>query len=466
MSFLPATPLLQLAADLDAGRSTSRALVETALERIAAEGGNGGHAFICVDAERARREADAQDALRGAGVTLSPLAGLPLSIKDLFDVAGERTRAGSRVLDDAPPAAADAPAVARVRRAGAVPLGRTNMSEFAFSGLGLNPWRGTPRSPWRDAATGEACVAGGSSSGAAASVAGGMAAAGLGSDTGGSLRIPAAFCGLTGFKPTAHRVPTRGMFPLSTTLDSTGAIAPTVACCALVDRVLAGLPVDGDAARVRPAAPKGLRLAVLSNYVTEGMDAHVARAWDDALARLSRAGVQLTPLRLPLLERLPAINRFGFSPIEAYATHRGRLDALASRYDPRVLARIRVGETANAADYIDLLAARAAAIEEARAALDGFDAFLMPTVPIAPPAIAALEADPAHFAATNALVLRNPSVVNFLDGCAVSLPCARRGAAPVGLSVAGLAESDAHVLSVAAAIEGVLQRAFEGASAG
>jgi aspartyl-tRNA(Asn)/glutamyl-tRNA(Gln) amidotransferase subunit A len=459
MSFAPATPLSQLAADLDAGRSTSRALVETALARIAAEGGNGGNAFISVDGERALREADAQDALRRAGVKLSPLAGLPVSIKDLFDVAGERTRAGSRVLDDVAPASADATAVARLRRAGAVPLGRTNMSEFAFSGLGVNPWYGTPRSPWTDVENGEARVAGGSSSGAAMSVAFGMAAAGLGSDTGGSLRIPAAFCGLTGFKPTASRVPANGAFPLSTTLDSMGAIAPSVACCALVDRVIAGLAVDGDAARLRPVAPAGLRVAVLTNYVTEGMDARVGETWEAVLGRLSRAGVHLTPLQLPLLDTLPSINRFGFSPIEAYATHRRLLPSHAERYDPRVLARIRLGETALAADYIDLIAARAAAITQAGAALDGFDAFLMPTVPIVPPAIAALEADAAHFAATNALVLRNPSVVNFLDGCAASLPCAPRGAAPVGLTVAGLADADAHVLRVAAAIEAVLQKA-------
>ncbi|WP_322102561.1 amidase [Paraburkholderia sp. J41] len=459
MSFAPATPLSQLAADLEAGRTTSRALVETALERIAAEGGNGGHAFISVNAERAQREADAQDALRRAGVKLSPLAGLPVSIKDLFDVAGEPTRAGSRVLDDAAPAARDASAVARLRGAGAVPLGRTNMSEFAFSGLGVNPWYGTPRSPWPGAENGEQRVAGGSSSGAAMSVAFGMAAAGLGSDTGGSLRIPAAFCGLTGFKPTARRVPTHGAFPLSTTLDSVGAIAPSVACCALIDRVLCGASLDEAAVQARAAAPAGLRLAVLTHYVTEGMDAHVAESWEAALGRLSRAGVQLTPLRLPLLDALPSINRFGFSPIEAYATHRDRLPAHAQRYDPRVLARIRIGETALAADYIDLIAARAAAIAQARAALDGFDGFLMPTVPIVPPAIAALEADAAHFAATNALVLRNPSTVNFLDGCAVSLPCMPRGAAPVGLSVGALGGSDESLLRVAAAIETV----FEGA---
>jgi aspartyl-tRNA(Asn)/glutamyl-tRNA(Gln) amidotransferase subunit A len=454
--FLAATPLATLAGDLDAGRTTSRALVETALARIAADGGHGGHAFVFVDADRARREADAQDALRRAGVKLSPLAGLPVSIKDLFDVAGQRTRAGSRALDDAPPAAADAPTVARLRQAGAVLVGRTNMSEFAFTGLGVNPWYGTPRSPWRDA-DGEARVAGGSSSGAAASVAGGMAAAGLGSDTGGSLRIPAAFCGLTGFKPTAHRVPTSGAFPLSSTLDSLGAIAPSVACCALLDRVLAGLPVAVEAARLGAVAPNGLRIAVLGNYVTDGMDERVARSWEATLARLSRANVQLSPLGLPLLDTLPSINRFGFSPIEAYAVHRARVETDADRYDPRVLARIRVGETASAADYIDLLAARAAAIAQAHAALDDFDAFIMPTVPIVPPVIAALDADAAHFAKTNALVLRNPSVVNFLDGCAVSLPCAPRADAPVGLTVAGLAGSDAHVLRIAAAFERVLR---------
>ncbi|QGZ66570.1 amidase [Paraburkholderia acidisoli] len=457
MSFAPATPLTQLAADLDAGRTTSRALVEAALDRIAAEGNHGGHAFVSVDAERARGEADAQDALRRAGVKLSPLAGVPVSIKDLFDVAGERTRAGSRVFDGVAPATQDAEAVARLRRAGAVPLGRTNMSEFAFSGLGVNPWYGTPRSPWRDGASGEARVAGGSSSGAAMSVAFGMAAAGLGSDTGGSLRIPAAFCGLTGFKPTARRVPTAGAFPLSTTLDSIGAIAPGVACCAMVDRVLAGLPVDTPGLPGDTAA--GLRLAVLTNYVTEGMDARVSEAWETALGRLARAGVQLTPLRLPLLDTLPSINRFGFSPIEAYATHRGHLPGHADRYDPRVLARIRIGETALAADYLDLIAARAAATAQAHAALDGFDGFLMPTVPIVPPAIAALEADAAHFAATNALVLRNPSTVNFLDGCAVSLPCTPRDSAPVGLSVCGLGGRDARLLRVATAIEAVLQAA-------
>jgi len=453
--FVPVTPLSTLAADLDAGRTTSRALVETALARIAADGGNGGGAFVFVDADRARREADAQDALRRVGVKLSPLAGLPVSIKDLFDVAGQRTRAGSRVLDDAPPAAVDAPAVARLRRAGAVLVGRTNMSEFAFSGLGLNPWYGTPRSPWRDA-DGAARVAGGSSSGAAASVANGMAAAGLGSDTGGSLRIPAAFCVLTGFKPTARRVPTDGAFPLSTTLDSIGAIAPRVACCALLDRVLAGLPATDDAAPRRAAAPDALRIAVLDHYVTDDMDAPVARGWEAALARLARANVRLVRLRLPLLDALPSINRFGFSPIEAYATHRARVAAGADRYDPRVLARIRVGETASAADYLDLLAARAAAIAQAHAALGDVDAFIMPTVPIVPPAIAALDADAAHFAKTNALVLRNPSVVNFLDGCAVSLPSAPRGDAPVGLTVAGLAGTDGRVLRVAAGLERVL----------
>lgn len=450
-SFAPRTPLASLAASLDAGQVTCRELLETALERIAAAGGNGGGAFCFVDADGARRQADAQDLLRRAGTRLSPLAGIPISVKDLFDVAGQPTRAGSRVLDDAPAARADAFAVARLRRAGAVLIGRTNMSEFAFSGLGLNPHHGTPLSPWRRS---ERRAPGGSSSGAAVSVAYGMAAAGLGSDTGGSLRIPAAFCGLTGFKPTVGRIPTDGAVPLSPTLDAVGAIGPSVACCALVDRVLAGLSTEALPGPARPL--KGTRFAVLSNYVLEQMEPAIARSYEAALSRLAKAGADLTDIRFAPLDDLPSINRFGFSPIEAFAAHRSQLAAHAHRYDPRVLARIRRGEAASAADYIDLLGARRAMIAAARNAFAGFDAILMPTVPIAPPPVDLLEADDAAFTATNALVLRNPSVINFLDGCAVSVPCHQGDDAPAGLTVAGLAGHDGTVLALARGIEASL----------
>lgn len=452
-TFTPFPPLAQLAADLAAGRTTSRALVDTALDRIADPSGQGAVVFTEVDADNARAAADAHDRLRAAGTVLSPLAGIPVSVKDLFDVAGQVTRAGSRVLDGAPAAQTDAVAVARLKRAGAVLVGRTNMSEFAFSGLGLNPHFGHPRSPYHRDVPGDARISGGSSSGAAASVADGMAAVALGTDTGGSIRIPAALCGLTGFKPTASRIPTQGGVPLSTTLDSFGPIGLTVACCALVDRMLAGLEPHLPAARPL----EGVRLGVLTNYVTDGVDADVAAALDAALKHLEAAGAIVTEVRFPALDRLPDINRFGFSPIEAYAWHRPLLDKHRDQYDPRVLTRILKGEPASAADYLDLLAARTAMLDEAAHTVwSRFDALVSPTVPVVPPRIAELEADDAAFTRTNALILRNPSAFNFLDACALSLPCHPRDAAPVGLMLAAAPHRDDALLAIGQAVEAVL----------
>ncbi|CAN0619079.1 amidase [Burkholderia multivorans] len=452
-SFTPFPPLAQLGADLASGRTTSHALVDAALDRIADPAGQGAIAFTEVDADHARAAADAHDRLRATGTVLSPLAGIPVSVKDLFDVAGQVTRAGSKVLDGAPPARADAVAVARLRRAGAVLVGRTNMSEFAFSGLGLNPHFGTPRSPYRRDVPGDARIAGGSSSGAAASVADGMAAVALGTDTGGSIRIPAALCGLTGFKPTASRIPTQGGVPLSTTLDSIGPIGLTVGCCALVDRILAGVEPLVPAARPL----EGVRLGVLTNYVTDGVDAEVAAALDTALKHLEAAGAIVSDVRFAALDRLPDINRFGFSPIEAYAWHRPLLAQHRDQYDPRVLTRILKGEPAMAADYLDLLAARAAMLDDAaRTVWPRFDALVAPTVPVVPPLIAELEADDAAFAHANALILRNPSAFNFLDACALSLPCHPRDAAPVGLMLAGAPHRDDALLAIGQAVEAVL----------
>ncbi|KVQ77269.1 amidase [Burkholderia ubonensis] len=452
-AFTPFPPLAQLAADLASGRTTSRALVDTALARIADPAGQGAVVFAEVDADNARAAADAHDRLRAAGTVLSPLAGIPVSVKDLFDVAGQVTRAGSRVLDGAPPAATDAIAVARLKRAGAVLVGRTNMSEFAFSGLGLNPHFGTPRSPYRRDVPGDARIAGGSSSGAAASVADGMAAVALGTDTGGSIRIPAALCGLTGFKPTASRIPRQGGVPLSTTLDSFGPIGLTVACCALVDRMLAGLEPHVPAARPL----EGVRLGVLTNYVTDGVDADVAASLDAALKHLEAAGAIVAEVRFAALDRLPDINRFGFSPIEAYAWHRPLLAQHRDRYDPRVLTRILKGEPASAADYLDLLAARHALLDEAAHTVwSRFDALVAPTVPVVPPRIAELETDDDAFARANALILRNPSAFNFLDACALSLPCHPRDAAPVGLMLAAAPHRDDALLAIGQAVEAVL----------
>ncbi|WP_322107089.1 amidase [Paraburkholderia sp. J41] len=452
-SFAPFPPLADLAADLAAGRTTSRALAEAALERIASPSGQGATVFLHVDVERVRAVADAHDRLRASGTVLSPLAGIPVSVKDLFDVAGEVTRAGSTALADAAPAKADAAVVARLRHAGAVLVGRTNMSEFAFSGLGLNPHYGTPLSPYRRGVDGDARVAGGSSSGAAASVADGMAAVALGTDTGGSIRIPAAFCGLTGFKPTAARIPRTGGVPLSTTLDSFGAIGNTVACCALVDRVLAGLAPRVPAARHL----EGVRLGVLTHYVTDDVDPDIAQTLDTALKHLDAAGAIVSDVRFSAFERFAEINRIGFSSMEAYAWHRALIERHRDDYDPRVLARILKGEPASAADYLDLIAARAAVMEEAQATLwSRFDAVIAPTVAIAPPAVAPLAADGELFARTNALVLRNPSAFNFLDACALSLPCHRHGAAPVGMMLAAAPHADDALLAIGRGVEAVL----------
>lgn len=434
-----------LAADLAAGRTTSVALTEQALARIDGHRSAGGTAFLEVDGAGALAAARAADQARAAGLVASPLAGLPVSIKDLFDVKGQVTRAGSKALTG-DPASADAPVVARLRAAGAVLIGRTNMSEFAFSGLGLNPHYGTPRTPFD-----EARIAGGSTSGGAVSVALDMAVAALGTDTGGSIRIPSAFCGLTGFKPTASRVPLAGAVPLSTSLDSAGPLARSVACCAAFDAIVSGETLDS-----RPAPLAGLRLLVTRDFVCDGLDAEVAQAFDATLATLSRLGAQIVPFEFPELKRLPQINAAGgLTAAEAWHWHKQLLAERGDAYDQRVAMRIRRGEQLGAADYIELLAERRAMQARAAGLLREADAWLMPTVAVRPPRLDALRSDEAFFA-TNGLVLRNPSVLNFLDGCAVSLPmpAAEQG---MGLSVGGLNGRDARVLQVAGAIEAALQ---------
>jgi aspartyl-tRNA(Asn)/glutamyl-tRNA(Gln) amidotransferase subunit A len=433
---------------LQAGLTHSALTASELLEQsVAALERNDARTYTRVDIEGARLAATISDSLRQRGYVPSPLAGLPVSIKDLFDVKGQTTAAGSRVLSDSPPAARDSLAVARLREAGAVFVGRTNMSEFAFSGLGLNPHHGTPHNPF-DANR----VAGGSSSGAATSVALGHVACALGTDTGGSLRIPAAFCGLVGFKPTARRVPLDGVLPLSRSFDSAGPIARTVDCCALVDAVLSGQSLDTAA---RPLS--GVRFGVTTDYVTDDIDQEVAQAFNRAMDLLRDAGASIEHFAFP--ELYDIAGRYplaGITAAEAWAWHRKLVEHAADAYDPRVLKRLKTGEGRSAADYIDLLAAREILIRAARMRLSKFDAWLMPTVAIAPPEIAALERDDNYFFATNAKVLRNPSIVNFMDGCALSVPCHRPGELPVGLSICGLALSDAAILSIGRSVEALL----------
>jgi aspartyl-tRNA(Asn)/glutamyl-tRNA(Gln) amidotransferase subunit A len=387
--------------------------------------------------------------MRHQGARLNRVAGIPISIKDLFDVAGDTTLAGSMILKGAPPAERDARAVSRLRAAGFVVIGRTNMTEFAFSGLGLNPNYGTPLNPW-DRATGR--IPGGSSSGAAVSVTDEMAYGALGTDTGGSCRIPAAMCGIVGYKPTAERVPLAGAFPLSTSLDSVGPLANSVECCATLDAVLSGQGFES----VPELSASDLNLGVLTNYVTDGIEKAVADRYEGALRALTKAGARLTDVSLPELAELPEINcKGGISAAESYALHRPRLLKGASGYDPRVLTRILRGREQDAADYIDLLNIRADFTTRVARRIRKFDAVLMPTIPIIAPAVAQLTADDAYVKA-NGLALRNPSIVNFINGCAISLPCHTPGTAPVGLSLFGLANTDAALLSVAKVVESIV----------
>jgi aspartyl-tRNA(Asn)/glutamyl-tRNA(Gln) amidotransferase subunit A len=443
-----APTLASLAADLEAGRTSARALVESCLARIEDESGEGRATFIKVDRAAALKAADAMDALRAAGAALSRFAGIPISIKDLFDIQGEVTKAGSTVLADAVPAAADAVTVGRLRRMGFVLIGRTNMTEFAYSGLGLNPHYGTPRNPW-DRETGR--IPGGSSSGAAISVTDGMAHAALGTDTGGSCRIPAAFTGLVGYKPTARRVPLAGSVPLSTSLDSIGPIARSVDCCATLDAILA----DEPARTLTRRAPRGLRLAVPTNLVMHDVDETVGRVFEAALSRLAAAGAVIEHVEIPEFEEVAGINAVGgFTGPESFAWHRPLLAAKREGYDPRVSVRIARGEAVPAANYIEALALRAGLIERAAARFALYDGVIMPTTPIVAPKIADLADDDA-FTRTNLVALRNPTLINMIDGCAISLPIQRAGEAPVGLMLAGAGGSDRRIFEIAAGLEDV-----------
>ncbi|MBO0751228.1 MAG: amidase [Bradyrhizobiaceae bacterium] len=436
--------IAQSVRDLAAGTS-SRSLVEECLARILDPGGEGQRVFLKVHAAEARAAADYADGLRRRGAA-PRFAGIPVSVKDLFDMAGDVTTAGSVALRDALPATADATAVARMRAAGFIPIGRTNMTEFAYSGIGLNPHYGTPKNPW-DRATGR--IPGGSSSGAAVSVADGMAIAALGTDTGGSCRAPAAMCGTVGYKPTARRIPTEGVLPLSFTLDSIGSLAPTVACCAVLDAVMAGEEPDD----LAPFPLDGLRLLAPQTVVLDGLAPAVADAYGNGLTKLAKAGVKIVDAPLAELRDVAAMNRQGgFSAAEAYAWHRELIAAKGTLYDPRVLRRMLGGRDQDAAHYIDLIRGRADLIRRVGAVSGHFDAMIMPTSPIVAPPIAEVATDEQFFA-VNGMVIRNTTLFNLLDRCAISIPCHRRSEAPVGLMLVGEHGADRRLLAIAAAVE-------------
>jgi aspartyl-tRNA(Asn)/glutamyl-tRNA(Gln) amidotransferase subunit A len=439
--------LRMLQTRLSAGQVTREHIVEQALDGARAP--RAAHTFTRLYAAAALQAARHADAMARAGVSLPILAGLPVSIKDLYDVAGETTTAGAALREGAPPALADAPAVARLRGAGAAIVGKTQMTEFAFSGIGINPHQGTPANP-ADPVTPR--IPGGSSSGAAVSVALGLCVAGLGSDTGGSLRIPAALCGLVGFKNTQSRVPLAGAFPLSHTLDTVGAITGCVEDALVVDGVLAGAPLA-----VEPRPLQGLRLALPQTLVLDGLDATVAAAYARALSQLSAAGAHLVEVPLAELAEVSQINApGGFSAVEAWALHQQDMRTRRERFDPRVAARIALGEAVSAADYIRMQQRRRDWIARTTRALQGFDAFVCPTVPAVAAPIADLQASDAAFFEMNGRMLRNTFPVNFLDGCAFSLPCHRPDELPVGLMLAAPGGHDARLAAVALAVEAAL----------
>ncbi|MBQ0930879.1 amidase [Ideonella alba] len=440
------------------GRLSCRDLLEHHLARAASP--DAAQAHLRLFTASARAQADALDAQRGRGQALPPLAGLVLGVKDLFDVAGQPATGGSVVLDGRSsalsgwPAArtADAGAVARLRAAGAVLIGHHNCTEFAFSGVGQNPHHGTPTNPVTALLDATPRIAGGSTSGGAQALALGACMTALGSDTGGSIRIPAALCGLVGYKSTQSLVPRDGCIPLSDTLDTACAMTPDVDGAIRVHEVLAARRVDRTAARLA-----GSRLALPQDLMLDGLEAPVARALESALTRLSAAGARIESLRCPLLPDGAALQgAFSLAAVEAHAWHRHRLAHDAARYDPRVLTRLLRGAGVSADDYLDLCRARRAWIDALQSALSGFDAALSPTVPLLAPPSAPLLSDDDVFHRTNAALLRNPSLVNLFDGCAISLPCQAPGEMPVGLMLWAGAGRDDALLGLALDAEAAL----------
>jgi aspartyl-tRNA(Asn)/glutamyl-tRNA(Gln) amidotransferase subunit A len=426
-------------------KATSRDRLEAALARIADPKGEGARTCLTVYHDAARAAADAADTRARVGVSLGPLDGAIVSIKDLFDVAGEPTRAGSKILaDEAKPAANDAAIVRRLRAGGAIIVAKTNMTEFAFSGIGANPHFGTPGNP-RDRAR----VPGGSSAGAPVAVADGMCEISIGTDTGGSVRIPASLCGLVGFKPSRQRVPTDGAFPLSYSLDSVGPIARSVVDCARADAVMAGEKFSPP----EPAALPGLRFGIAEGLPLGRLDDGVTAGFNAAVKQLDSAGVRISREALSVFDGMSEVNaKGGISPPEACAIHRDRLQRRAKDVDPNVLVRIERGCAVSAADYVDMVRERDRLVRAMDVRLVGRDVLLMPTTSIVAPTIAEV-ADEKVFAARNAALLRNTAIINFFDLCAVTLPLPVAPALPVGLMLIARNGDDHRLLSIAAAVE-------------
>ena len=444
-----------LTAQLELGTLTARRLLDDCLAAIDKQDGEGTRAFLKVYHDRARAQANDVDKARKDGWSLPTFAGIPLSIKDLFDEEGIVTRAGSKVLNEAAPANKDATVLTRLKAAGFIVIGRTNMTEFAFSGIGTNAHYGDPRSPFErdkdDIHKGR--VAGGSSSGSAVSISDHMAAASIGSDTGGSTRTPAAFCGIVGFKPTTTRIPSEGVYPLSQSFDAAGPMANSVSCCAILDSLMAGGPGEDELHSI----VKGLRLAIPKGYLFEDLDPHVAHSFDCAIDMLAAAGAEIADVTFAAIENLrPSNNPKSIVAAEAYQVHKTRLESgMSSSYDPFVAYRLQSGKNILASEYIEMFETRKQVWAEVQAKFRGFDALVLPTAPILPPKLSSLTNIESKIL-QSAKSLRNTSVFNYLDRPTISIPCHEPGTGPVGLSLVGSRQHDRRLLAIAKACEATM----------
>ncbi len=444
-----------LATKLDAGGITSTKLVENSFERIKDPDGEGARVFINLHEQTARKQAQTVDRQRKSGKALSAVAGIPFSAKDLFDVAGQVTTAGSKVLSDAPVASQTALVIKRLEDAGMINIGRANMTEFAYSGLGLNPHYGTPKSIY-DRATGR--CPGGSSSGSAVSVADRIVSATIGTDTGGSCRTPAAFNSVVGFKPSCGRMPFDGVYPLSINFDAPGPFGNSVACCHLLDQVMAGVDVSSALPDLACAQPEAITLTVPQSIVLEDLEPEVASAFAGSLTKLSNAGVRIIETPAPLFDRIIERNAIaGIAQYDAYQLHKDLLAERGDEYDEFVRWRISSSHNITEEMVQESWRLRRELIAEASAMISGtLHAFAFPTVAIIPPKISDVQEMEA-FKATNFRALRNTSTFNFLDGCSISLPSTAPGEAPVGFMLSMMHGRDRDLFSIAAGVETILQ---------
>ncbi|MBY5666299.1 amidase [Rhizobium leguminosarum] len=410
--------------------------------------------FVNLLEQRARAEAAASSKRIRDGRSLGLLDGIPVAWKDLFDIEGLATTAGSTVLKTSVPATRDADVVAALAGAGMVSIGRVNMSEFAFSGLGINPHYGTPQNP---ASTDGARLPGGSSSGSGVAVASGLVPVSIGTDTGGSVRIPAAFNGIVGYKATRGRYSMRGAFPLSKSLDSLGPLCHTVQDAVWIDAAMRGL----GAPDVRRSSVEGLSLVVPETIVFDDAEAGVVSAFEAALKLLEKSGAKIRRQAFPAYAAIfELMAKYGpLVTAEAFVLHRERLAGPeAERMDPRVVARTRLGEKITTTGYIETLATREHLKAEFASSIGPGELVVSPTLPHVAPLTAPLLTNDELFVKTNAKTLRNTLIGNFLDGCGVSIPCGAGDAGmPVGLLLSGLPNADEHLLSVALATEEVIR---------